>query len=94
MQTTLALTDQELLDTVWSQLDQRLPAFGDGLRVSNEQGILTLSGSASHSLDHWTVAEAARSVPGVRALVDDINGDPTVCQTDRALAEHVIHTLT
>ena len=65
---TLAVESELILDDAvpWHRID-----------VSTENGIVTLSGSVDSYYTKWDAREAAESVKGVRAVVNELDVNPS-----------------
>jgi BON domain len=94
MQNSPTKDGQKVLDTASDQLDPFSSSLPKGSRMSTEEGIITLTGFLADPQDRLTATEVARSVPGVRVIVDHINLDSALLLTDRAVAQNIVHALT
>lgn len=83
------LTDMSISDAVEDELlmDSAVPVYH--IDVSTTDGVVTLSGSVDNILAKERAARIARTVKGVRAVVNEIEVDPPVLRTDWQIKEDV-----
>ncbi|NIR51290.1 BON domain-containing protein [candidate division KSB1 bacterium] len=83
------IADKDISDAIQYHLivDPNIP--GNELDVQTIEGVVTLSGSVSNLLAKNRTLEIARTIKGVRAVVDHISVEPMV-RTDKALREDVV----
>jgi Flp pilus assembly secretin CpaC len=84
-----ALSNVSITDAVEDelQLDQAVPAYE--INVAAVDGIVTLSGSVDNLLAKERAARIARTVKGVRAVVNKIQVIPPLLRSDGEIREEV-----
>jgi osmotically-inducible protein OsmY len=87
------VTDMSITDAVEDELayDSAVPALL--IDVMTTDGIVTLSGSVDNILAKERAARIAKTVKGVRAVVDEIHVNTPVQRTDRQIREDVEQAL-
>ena len=94
MPSVLIDSDQKLIGDLTDQLAHCFRSLLPELHVCAEGGILTISGSVTCPSDHYAILAAARSVPGVQAVVDHLDLEPALLETDGILAKNAVDALT
>ena len=69
---TAASSDSAISQQVLSQLTREMPENITGLKVETQDGVVTLSGRAHTELSKLRAGQAARRVPGVTDVKDDL----------------------
>jgi osmotically-inducible protein OsmY len=82
------ISDQGITDAVADELAMDFAVTGATINVSTTDGVVTLSGTANNLLAKKRSARIARTVKGVRAVVNDIEVLPVV-RTDAQIADDV-----
>lgn len=81
-----ALTQKLVKKIAYDRSGHRSAAFND-IKVSVQNGVVTLSGSAYSPIDKNSALAAARSTKGVKNAVDNITVQPTSFNDDRLRAD-------
>jgi osmotically-inducible protein OsmY len=87
------LTDISITDAVEDELlmDSAVPSYL--IDVTTTEGIVRLSGSVKNILAKERAARIARTVKGVRAVVNKIQVDPPIMRTDQQIRDDVKEAL-
>ena len=86
-------TDTQLHDAVRRQLDEDLEVRAHDIAVMAAEGVITLVGFVDSSAGNLAAERSARRVPGVRAVVNDIQTHPLGARTDPEIARDAVRAL-
>jgi osmotically-inducible protein OsmY len=88
-----ALTDVSITDAVEDELRLDEAVSSGPIDVLTVGGIVTLTGSVDNLLVKERSARIAKTVKGVRAVVNEIQVEPSILRTDRQIREDVEQAL-
>jgi osmotically-inducible protein OsmY len=83
------ISDQNISDAIEDELLFDQGVFSHKINVKTSLGIVTLSGEVDNLLAKERSAELAKTVKGVRAVVNEIQVTPTVYRSDSAIRSDV-----
>src|SRR4051794_16209830 len=88
-------TDEQILRDVLEELRWEPYVQHDAIQVTVKDGIVTLAGCVGHFIEKAAAAEAARSVRGVKAVIDniEIRMAPSDQRADAEFAEAALRML-
>ena len=89
------LADRDLQDQILNALDRESRLAPAGIGVAVSRGVVTLLGHVTTLQEKWTAERVVASVPGVRAIADELEvvWKGQAERTDTAIADDVARNL-
>lgn len=83
----------DLCQAVLNEIRQKPELSEADVSVAADQGVLTLTGVVHSDADRIAVEAAAKQVPGVRAIADDLEVKPSRARSDTEVARDVLKAI-